>query len=205
MDVTEDADSRALRETVAAIGARFGHGYFAENARSGDFPEALWAHLVDGGFAGANIDPAYGGGGGRLSDLAAVAEELAKAGCPLMSLVVSPALCGPILQEFGTAEQKDRWLTGIGSGLERMAFAVTEADAGANTRNIRTRAERVSEGWVLHGEKQFISGIESSPGSHGDRADRYRPEVHGRTLNFRGGVEYPGPVREPDPDAGVRD
>jgi len=162
MDFTETDERRALRETVSAIASSFGHAYFAEKAAAGQFPDELWTELVRGGFAGVNIDAEFGGGGGQLSDLVIVAQELAKAGCPLMTLVVSPGVCGPILATFGTAEQKQRWLTGIGSGQARMAFALTEPTAGTNTGNINTRADRVADGWRLNGEKHFISGVEDS-------------------------------------------
>lgn len=59
-------------------------------------------------------------------------EELAAAGCPLLMTVVSPAICGTIIQAFGTDEQKRRWLPGIASGEIIMSFAITEPDAGSN-------------------------------------------------------------------------
>jgi alkylation response protein AidB-like acyl-CoA dehydrogenase len=162
MDFTESEERSAVRDTVAAIGHRYGHHYFVEQARAGRHPEELWSELVRGGFAGINIAEEHGGSGGDLYDLMIVAEELAAAGCPLMTLVVSPAICGPILARFGTADQQRKWLTGIATGQERMAFAITEPDAGSNTHNLSTSAARTPDGWRLKGEKYYISGVDDA-------------------------------------------
>jgi alkylation response protein AidB-like acyl-CoA dehydrogenase len=122
----------------------------------------LWEELVRGGFAGVNIAEEHGGSGGTLYDLMIVAEELAAAGCPLMTLVVSPAICGPILEQFGTPDQQREWLTGIATGQERMAFAITEPDAGSNSHALSTSAKHGSDGWHLRGEKYYISGVDDA-------------------------------------------
>lgn len=140
----------------------FGHARYAQCARDGMFPAPLWAELADGGFAGVNVPEEYAGGGGSLRDLAIVAEEVAAAGCPLMTLVVSPAICAPILLRYGTEEQRTRWLPGIGSGASRMAFAMTEPDAGSNAHRIATRARHDGDGWTLRGQKCFISGADDA-------------------------------------------
>lgn len=162
MDVVESAEHLALRETVAAIGQRFGHAYWVEQARAGAHPTELWDELVRGGFAGVNLAEEHGGSGGSLYDLMIVAEELAAAGCPLMTLVVSPAICGPILEQFGTPEQQREWLTGIATGEERMCFAITEPEAGSNSHALSTSAKRGPDGWRLRGEKYYISGVDDA-------------------------------------------
>lgn len=162
MDFTEPAERLAIRETVAKIGRKYGHGYFVEKARAGQHPTELWNDLVVGGFAGVNIAEEYGGSGGDLYDLMIVAEELAAAGCPLMTLVVSPAICGSVLSEFGTADQQKRWLRGIATGEERMAFAITEPDAGSNSHKLTTSAVRTPDGWRVRGQKYYISGVEDA-------------------------------------------
>ena len=67
-----------------------------------------------------------------------------------------------MLARHGTPEQKDRWLRGIGRGDLRVAFAITEPDAGTNTHKLATRAERRNGSYVLRGTKTFISGVEDS-------------------------------------------
>ncbi len=94
--------------------------------------------------------------------MAAVCEELAAQGCPLLMMVVSPAICGTVISRFGTEEQKRRWLPGICDGTATMAFAITEPDAGTNSHNITTTARRESDDWVLNGRKIYISGVDEA-------------------------------------------
>ena len=79
-----------------------------------------------------------------------------------MTLVVSPAVSGPILEAFGTTAQKRTWLTAIGSGGSRFAFAITEPDAGSNAHNLRTAATLRDDGWQLRGSKCYISGVDDA-------------------------------------------
>ena len=97
-----------------------------------------------------------------VSELALVCEELAAQGCPLLLLVVSPAICGEIIARFGSEGQKQAWLPGLASGRSRMAFAITEPDAGSNSHNLSTTATRTGECYRLHGQKYYISGVDES-------------------------------------------
>ncbi|TCJ33495.1 MULTISPECIES: acyl-CoA dehydrogenase family protein [unclassified Parafrankia] len=155
-------EDRALRATVSAIAHEFGHRRYADCAADGQFPLALWERLAEHGFAGVNVPAEHSGGGGRLHDLMAVAEEVAAAGCPLMTLVVSPGLCAPILAAHGTVEQRRRWLPGIGSGRSRLAFAITEPDAGSNSHALLTHARHDGRNWRLQGQKYYISGVDDA-------------------------------------------
>jgi alkylation response protein AidB-like acyl-CoA dehydrogenase len=151
-----------LRRSVAGVVSGFGHPYFVEQARSGASATELWTALADHGFVGVNIPASYGGGGRGLVELAIVEEECSAAGCPLLMLLVSPAICGSIIARYGTTEQKDQWLPGLGSGREKMAFAITEPDAGSNSHRISTVATRQGDGWRLRGTKYYISGVDDA-------------------------------------------
>jgi alkylation response protein AidB-like acyl-CoA dehydrogenase len=109
-----------------------------------------------------NVPEAYGGGGMGIAELAIVLEELATHGCPLLLMVVSPAICATILARFGTDEQRTRWLPGLASGETKMAFAITEPDAGSNSHNIATTASRDGELYRLKGTKYYISGVDEA-------------------------------------------
>ena len=159
MDFTESDEHLAIRDAVRRIGARFGHQYFIRCTAEGKFTDELWEDIFYAGFGGVNLPEHYGGGGGGLAEMAIVIEELAAQGCPLLFLIVA-GMCGPIIGDFGTQAQRDQWLPGLASGRTKMAFAITEADAGSNATAITTTAVRDGDGWLINGAKQFITGMD---------------------------------------------
>jgi alkylation response protein AidB-like acyl-CoA dehydrogenase len=164
LELIESDEHLRLRESVHGIAAGFGHAYFAGKARLGEHPAELWRALADHGFLGVNVPEEYGGGGLGLLELAIVEEEVSAAGCPMLPLLVSPGIAGTVLTRHGNAEQKERWLRGIGSGREHYAFAITEPDAGSNSHKISTQARRNGDGWLISGTKTYISGVEDCDG-----------------------------------------
>ncbi|SDP61592.1 hypothetical protein SAMN05660199_04390 [Klenkia soli] len=160
LDFDEGDELRDLRAAVADLAGRYGHAWFLEQARTGGTVQALWDEAGKAGFLGVNLPEEHGGGGGGMVELAVVLEELGAAGCPLLMMVVSPAICGTIITRYGTPEQRDRWLPGIADGSLTMAFAITEPDAGSNSHEITTTARREGDGWVLSGQKIWISGVD---------------------------------------------
>jgi alkylation response protein AidB-like acyl-CoA dehydrogenase len=158
----ESQERLELRKAVAAFASDYGRQYFEAKARSGEKTDELWNEAGKLGYLGVNLPEEYGGGGGGLGDLAAVCEELAAAGCPLLLLVVSPAICGTIIARFGTDEQRKHWLPGLADGSTKMAFAITEPDAGSNSHRITTTARRDGDDWVLSGQKVFITGVDEA-------------------------------------------
>ncbi|CAL9559025.1 Acyl-CoA dehydrogenase fadE12 [Actinosynnema sp. ALI-1.44] len=156
----ESDERRALRAAVADLAAKYGHEYFVAKARAGEKTDELWAEAGKLGYLGVAVPAEYGGGGGGIGDLAAVCEELAAAGCPLLLMVVSPAICATVIARFGTEEQKRRWLPGFADGTTKMAFAITEPDAGSNSHRLATAVRRDGDEWVLSGGKYYISGVD---------------------------------------------
>ncbi|HEV2814976.1 MAG TPA: acyl-CoA dehydrogenase family protein [Solirubrobacteraceae bacterium] len=151
-----------MRRTVAAICGDFGPAYMRRQSAAEEPPTALWEALASKGFLGVNLPERYGGGGLGMSALAAVAEEISAAGCSLLLIIVSPAIVGSILVRHGTEEQRERWLPGIAAGTTRVAFAITEPDAGSNSHQISTAAKRQNGGYSLRGTKTYISGVEDA-------------------------------------------
>lgn len=151
-----------LREGVARIARRYGHAYYVEKAKSGAKAVELWDELAREGFLGVNLPEEHGGGGLGITELAMVCEELAAAGCPLLLLVVSPAICGTLIARYGTDAQKGEWLPGLARGTTRICFALTEPDAGSNSHALSTVAERDGDGWRLSGQKVYISGVDEA-------------------------------------------
>jgi alkylation response protein AidB-like acyl-CoA dehydrogenase len=160
VNFTESDERRALRAAVADLGSRYGHAYFTAKARAGEKTDELWAEAGKLGYLGVAVPEEYGGGGGGIGDLAAVCEELARAGSPMLLMVVSPAICATVIARFGTAEQKQRWLPGFAEGTTKMAFAITEPDAGSNSHKLATKVRRDGDEWVLSGGKYYISGVD---------------------------------------------
>jgi len=166
VDFAETTEHRDLRAAVAAIASAFGPKYYLEHAASGTPCDELWSQLGDAGFIGVNIPAEYGGGGGGLTELALVCEELGAQGTPLLLLVVSAAISAAMIAEFGTDEQRKTWLPGLAAGTSKVVFAITEPDAGSNTHRLATTA-RLATGdgaaggdqWTLRGTKHYISGV----------------------------------------------
>ncbi|HTV24270.1 MAG TPA: acyl-CoA dehydrogenase family protein [Polyangiaceae bacterium] len=158
MDFIESEEQAMLRKSVREIAAKYGHEYYAREARAGKKADALWKELAEAGFLGVNLPAEHGGGGLGIYELALVCEELAAAGTPFLLLIVSPAICGTIIARYGTAEQQAAFLPGLCSGSQKMAFAITEPDAGSNSHDISTRATPDGDGFRLNGTKYFISG-----------------------------------------------
>lgn len=160
MDFVESSEQTQIRQAVRKIAAAYGHAYFLEKARSDGRPTELWNDLAKGGFIGINLPEAYGGGGLGISEMAIVCEELAAQGCPLLILIVSPSICGSIIARFGSEEQKREWLPALASGQKKMAFALTEPDAGSNSHNVSTLAAKEGDGYRLRGSKYYISFVD---------------------------------------------
>lgn len=164
MALVESDELTLMRESVRRIAMEFGHARFAAHGRTGEPVTELWAALAEHGFLGVNIPEAYEGGGLGMFELAVVEEEVSAAGCPMLPLLVSPGIAGTVLTRYGTDQQKERWLRGIGSGREHYAFAITEPDAGSNSHRLSLRATRQGDAWLLRGTKTYISGVEDADG-----------------------------------------
>ncbi|GAA3097470.1 acyl-CoA dehydrogenase [Pseudonocardia yunnanensis] len=164
MDLRETDEQRLLRSSVAAMAARYGHDYLMEKARTGAKTTELWADAAAAGYLGVAVPAEYGGGGAGMVELTIVAEEIAAAGCPLLLIVVSPAIAASVIARSGTVDQKERWLPRFADGSVRMSFAITEPDAGSNSHRISTTARRDADrgGWRLSGTKYYISGVDET-------------------------------------------
>ena len=162
MDFKESDEHVMLREAVSAIAGKFGHEYYVAKARADERTTELWDAVGDAGFLGVNVPEEYGGGGGGITELAMVTEELAAAGCPLLIIVVSLAICSTLIAKFGTEAQKQRWLPRFATGELKMAFAITEPDAGSNSHNLSLTATRDGDIYRLNGSKYYISGVDEA-------------------------------------------
>ncbi|HSV81793.1 MAG TPA: acyl-CoA dehydrogenase family protein [Ramlibacter sp.] len=166
-----------LRDSVGKLVGGFGRKYFQEMVKRKEQPTQLWQALGQAGFLGVHIAEEYGGGGSGLADYNVVVEEVAAQGCPVLSLVIA-SICGPIIQQHGSEAQKREWLPGLASGERKLAFAITEPNAGTNTHKIGTVATRTPAGWKIRGTKYFSSAV--------DEADAIVVVARGETLDAQG-------------------
>ncbi|GAA1191560.1 acyl-CoA dehydrogenase family protein [Prauserella alba] len=178
---TETEERQALRQAVSELAHKYGHEYYTERARGGGKTTELWDEAGGLGYLGVAVPEEYGGGGGGIGDLAAVCEEFCAAGTPMLLMVVSPAICATVIARYGTDDQRARWLPGFADGSVRMAFGITEPDAGSNSHRITTTAARDGADWILNGRKVFVSGV--------DEADAVL--IVGRTTDARTGKLKP--------------
>ncbi|MEV4623438.1 acyl-CoA dehydrogenase [Asanoa sp. NPDC049573] len=160
MDFDLTPEQSDLRDAVAALGRRYGHEYFIGKAKAGEHTTELWAEAGKLGYLGVSIPTEYGGGGGGITDLTIVCEELSATGSPLLLLVVSPAIVATILARHGTEAQRTEFLPRLADGSLLIAFAITEPEAGSNFHRLGTVAQRDGDEWVLNGRKCFISGVD---------------------------------------------
>src|ERR1700743_751047 len=115
----EQAD---LREAVRKVASRYGHKYFVDCATSHSEPIELYEELGAAGFLGVHLPDEYAGGRAGLVELCAVIEEVAAAGCPLLMMVIAPAICGSIIAAPGSPELKREWLPGAAHGTPPRAL-----------------------------------------------------------------------------------
>jgi alkylation response protein AidB-like acyl-CoA dehydrogenase len=155
-------EQRMLREAVGSLARGYGHRYYLEVSRSDRKADELWRELAGYGYVGVNIPEEYGGSGAGIAELAIVCEELAAAGTPSFMLIVSAAICAELLVAHGTPAQKQEWLPRLASGEAKMAFAVTEPDAGSNTHRLATTATRDGDVYRLRGAKTFASAVDEA-------------------------------------------
>lgn len=162
MDFAQNPDHVALREAVGAIADKYGGDYYARHAEARQPTTELWRDLGEHGFIGINLPEEYGGGGAKLAELTVVCEETAARGTPLLLLLVSSAITGEVIAKYGSAQQKQTWLPRLATGEAKIVFAITEPNAGSNTHRLSTTATRDGDGYVLRGEKYFISGVDEA-------------------------------------------
>jgi alkylation response protein AidB-like acyl-CoA dehydrogenase len=160
--VSDSAEHKAIRDSVSGIVARYGPEYFLERGRSGRDIDELWKDLGAAGLLGVHLPEEYGGGGGGMAEAVVVVEELAANGMPMLIWVISPAICGCILAHHGSEEMKREWLPDLADGSRKMAFGLTEPDAGSNSHKVATTARRTATGWTLTGSKYYISAVDQA-------------------------------------------
>ncbi|SOE52444.1 Acyl-CoA dehydrogenase [Burkholderia sp. OK233] len=159
MDFTIPEDHRAIREGVGAIVRSFGDDYWLARDEDGEFPREFHQAMARAGWLGITMPPEYGGAGLGVSEAVVMLHEVASHGGGMAAAsTVHINLFGPHpIVVFGTPEQRQRWLPGLVEGRDQCCFGFTEPDAGLNTTAIKTFAEKVPGGYIVHGQKVWTS------------------------------------------------
>jgi acyl-CoA dehydrogenase len=126
---------------------------------AGRFPDEVFRRAGALGFLGLHYPERWGGAGGDLAAEIVFVEELAKAGCGAiaMALSVQTDMATPAIEQFGTDDQKERYLAPAIAGTKIAAIAITEPDAGSDVAAITTRARRDGDVWRVSGRKLYIT------------------------------------------------
>jgi len=160
MSYVESDEQQMLRKQVHEIGRKYGREYYVKNAREGTSPNELWDEVAKQGFIGVNTSEEYGGGGLGIYELAIVCEELAAAGCPLLLLLVSPAICwrgsDPSRRHRDPGSRRERHVRGVRSrfALGYGAHAAHRTGQPRDDPQLRLPAHAGSAEVVLAGRRR---------------------------------------------------
>ena len=129
-----------------------------ENDRSGKFDRELASMLGEMGYLGAPVSEEYGGRGLDYIGYGLIVEQIGRGDSAARTVVsVQTSLVCLSIENWGTEEQKQRWLPKLCSGEYLGCFGLTEPDTGSDAASLRTRAEKTDSGWKLNGQKMWIS------------------------------------------------
>jgi len=117
----------------------------------------IWNKAGEIGLLCPSIPTEYGGGGGTFALEAALAEEQARTLAPSLGTSVHSTIVAHYINNYGTEEQKRRWLPKLASGELVAAIAMSEPGTGSDLQNVRTKAIRSGDEYVIDGSKTFIS------------------------------------------------
>ncbi len=157
VSVTLGEDFLDLREAVRRICKDFPGSYWRDLDEIRGYPTEFVAALTRSGFLGALIPEEYGGSGLPLRAAAVVLEEINASGCTASPAHAQMYIMGTLLRH-GSDAQKKRYLPAIASGKLRLqAFGVTEPTSGSDTTQLKTRAERRGDVYIVNGQKVWTS------------------------------------------------
>ena len=150
-----DEDIEAFRDQVRRYIAGELSPHLDGWRRQGFIPREVWRPFGEMGFLLPELSEAYGGSGASLAYQLVVQDELAKAEMPANTAVHT--ITAHYLLDYGTEEQKQRWLPRLASGEMLAGIALTEPGCGSDLKALRTKARRDGDHYVIDGAKTFIT------------------------------------------------
>ena len=163
MSTTDATDLRLIRESAHALASRFDLDYWSDCDENKKYPWDFINAFAEGGWLGTMIPEAYGGLGLGLEAAAIMLQEIGyfggANGASSIHFYIFPPGC---IIHHATEEMKKRFLPDIATGKKIMCFGLTEPTAGVDTSRITTKAEKVSGGWRINGQKVWITNAQNS-------------------------------------------
>ncbi|MGP1691218.1 MAG: acyl-CoA dehydrogenase family protein [Giesbergeria sp.] len=150
-----DEDIEAFREQARRFIANELVPHLDDWRRQGFIPREVWQPFGELGFLLPEMPEAYGGAGANLAYQLVVQDELARAEVPANTAVHT--IAAHYILDYGTEEQKQRWLPRLASGEMLAGIALTEPGCGSDLKALRTKATKNSDGYVIDGAKTFIT------------------------------------------------
>jgi len=160
----EDGTVDVVRKATRELARSFDYGYWRRKDKFGEYPWEFVTAFAEGGWLGALIPEEYGGLGLGITESGVMMQEIAASGAGASGAsavhfyLFPPA---PVIRH-GSPEMKRKFLPKLARGEILMAFGVTEPTAGVDTSRIRTRADKVAGGWVINGQKVWISNAQNA-------------------------------------------
>ena len=155
-------DHDAFRDSVRRFIAEHVTPHHAEWEKQGQVPRALWTRAGELGLLCCNVPEQYGGMGGDFLHSTILIEEMARAGATGPTFYLHSDIVAPYLVDFGTEEQKQRWLPRMATGEVVAALGMSEPSGGSDVQAMRTQALRDGDDYVINGQKVFITNGHSA-------------------------------------------
>jgi len=159
MDFSLSAEQESIRDSIERICRDFDDAYWLRKDREGGFPHDFFDAMAENGWLGICIPEAYGGSGLGVTEAAIMAQAIAESGAGMSgasAVHINIFGLNPVVV-FGTEEQKRRMLPPMAAGKVKACFAVTEPNTGLNTTQLKLRAARKGDRYVVDGQKVWIS------------------------------------------------
>jgi len=159
MNFALSQEQEAIRDAVSAVCARFGDDYWLKRDNEGGFPHDFYEALASEGWLGICTPEEYGGSGLGITEAALMTRAIAESGAGMSgasAVHINIFGLNPVAV-FGTEDQKARMLRPMAEGREKACFAVTEPNTGLNTTQLKLRAVKTGDRYVVNGQKVWIS------------------------------------------------
>lgn len=159
MDFRLTEEHLAIRDAIHRLCSDFDDEYWSNKDNNAEFPHEFHSAMAEGGWLGITMPEELGGSGLGVTEAAVMMNTVAASGgaAAAMSTIQINLFAPHPVVVLGTSEQKERMLKPLIDGTEKTCFGVTEANAGLNTTQIKTRAEKVDGGYIVNGSKIWTS------------------------------------------------